>query len=423
MTKRSQLCEDIHSPGLSSSTDVMSLPHQSQDPSAPPVLPQELIDCIIDQLQDRKTDLSTCALVGRTWLYSSRKHLFRVLSCRPQLSNRGQVENNVAGPVFAPHIPPLVHRLSFDCAQSPLHLAMLLRISSFTQLRHLTLSNIPLRNLHQTEACHHFPVFLKQCPELEHLALIKVDLQDIRQLSFPPGRHIPHLRSLTLQSLTCSDSDVQGFVSFSPDDQMELEALELEDVDPDVVDLMFCRPDSPFSLSALQWLRLGDDCHDEVLQNYGSSITHLSLHPPIPSYISQLNSLTLPKLRHLTISGNDFKHDAIPSILQQLGHSGLGLQTLVLGITISSAGYPEINSGHDKLICEFIRSMPSLERVVLRLKRKFTLKYPMSHPLVMVLRQREILLHLPETVESDKLVVEIEWDKEESRKLGLSRSK
>jgi len=251
-------------------------------------LPQELIDSIIDQLQDSRRDLLACALVGHAWLSQCRKHLFRVISCGPELSKPGETSEvplfRIArAPIFAQHIPPLVHQLTFDCAYSPELLTMLLRSSSFIQLRHLTLSNVPLRHLHHTET-RSLPEFLGQCPSLEHLALVKVPMRDISQLCSPDRLRNSRLRSLTLHSLTCTeDIAEQAEDTLLTGPRVELETLELKDVDPDLVDMLFCRHSSPFTLSSLKELRLGDDGFEDLLREFGSSITHLSLHPPIAS--------------------------------------------------------------------------------------------------------------------------------------------
>lgn len=45
------------------------------DTSCRPVVPQELIDKIIDELQEEREVLKTCALICRSWLHRSRCHL------------------------------------------------------------------------------------------------------------------------------------------------------------------------------------------------------------------------------------------------------------------------------------------------------------------------------------------------------------
>ncbi|KIK52090.1 hypothetical protein GYMLUDRAFT_180546, partial [Collybiopsis luxurians FD-317 M1] len=50
------------------------------DAGAASQCPQELVDCIIDELSDSKADLFSCSLVSRSWLQRARKHLFRSIS-------------------------------------------------------------------------------------------------------------------------------------------------------------------------------------------------------------------------------------------------------------------------------------------------------------------------------------------------------
>ena len=56
--------------------------------------PPELVDRTIDHLHDDKPSLRACTLVSRSWLNTSRHHLFRTLLVRP----RGQ--DTLAGQEF-----------------------------------------------------------------------------------------------------------------------------------------------------------------------------------------------------------------------------------------------------------------------------------------------------------------------------------
>lgn len=49
----------------------------------PPYLPQELVDSIIDYVDNDRSTLLSCALVSRSWLHSSRYHLFANISLSP----------------------------------------------------------------------------------------------------------------------------------------------------------------------------------------------------------------------------------------------------------------------------------------------------------------------------------------------------
>lgn len=52
--------------------------------------PPELIDVIIDHLYWDLTTLRTCSLVARSWLPSSRYHLFRAITLSPKLASSGK---------------------------------------------------------------------------------------------------------------------------------------------------------------------------------------------------------------------------------------------------------------------------------------------------------------------------------------------
>jgi hypothetical protein len=47
------------------------------------ILPQELIDSVIDHCHDDHSTLKTCALVCKTWLPSSRSHIFHAITLQP----------------------------------------------------------------------------------------------------------------------------------------------------------------------------------------------------------------------------------------------------------------------------------------------------------------------------------------------------
>lgn len=49
-----------------------------------PTLPSEIILSIIDCLRDDPSTLATCGLVGRSWVYRSRYHLFHTLKLREE---------------------------------------------------------------------------------------------------------------------------------------------------------------------------------------------------------------------------------------------------------------------------------------------------------------------------------------------------
>ncbi|THU77144.1 hypothetical protein K435DRAFT_703039, partial [Dendrothele bispora CBS 962.96] len=47
------------------------------------MLPQELVDSIIDHLFDDPVSLKTCALVSKSWLPSTRHHIFHHIRLDP----------------------------------------------------------------------------------------------------------------------------------------------------------------------------------------------------------------------------------------------------------------------------------------------------------------------------------------------------
>jgi hypothetical protein len=56
--------------------------------SPPPYLPQELVDAVIDYVDDDRASLLACARVSRSWLHSSRHHLFASIALSPHSQSK-----------------------------------------------------------------------------------------------------------------------------------------------------------------------------------------------------------------------------------------------------------------------------------------------------------------------------------------------
>lgn len=147
----------------------------------PPLLPQELIDHIIDQLHNNTTSLKACAVVSRAWLPSSRLHLL----------SQTQVNESHFHEFF---------KFTRDCEHGPQY------------IRRLTLNG---QLSQHTGAPNHVPVtpavlssILSHLPHIEHLFLFMVLLREeesnprSKPILIPPlPRSIPpmyNLKSLTL---------------------------------------------------------------------------------------------------------------------------------------------------------------------------------------------------------------------------------
>ncbi|KDR82391.1 hypothetical protein GALMADRAFT_151529 [Galerina marginata CBS 339.88] len=78
------------------------------------IFPQELTDQIIEELQDDIVALKSCSLVCRSWLFSSRGHLFRKLIFTR--NNAAQLSTFITGPPRSA-IPPYVRRIEFHGAE------------------------------------------------------------------------------------------------------------------------------------------------------------------------------------------------------------------------------------------------------------------------------------------------------------------
>lgn len=89
-----------------------------------PYLPQELVDSIIDHVDSDRNTLFACALVSRSWLHSSRYHLFDNISFHPQANLPPQqlcaqlYHMLQESPVIIPYIR---HLQIFEGSVPPLH--------------------------------------------------------------------------------------------------------------------------------------------------------------------------------------------------------------------------------------------------------------------------------------------------------------
>lgn len=86
---------------------------------------QELVDTVIDFLFDDKETLSSCCLVNRQWVPSSRLHLFRTISieCRPDRGLDKMIMNSpsnvIPGLGDSPMLARILHAFTEFVARSP----------------------------------------------------------------------------------------------------------------------------------------------------------------------------------------------------------------------------------------------------------------------------------------------------------------
>ena len=107
----------------------------------PVAFPLELVDWVIDHLYDDKSSLRRCALVSRSWLNTSRYHLFRTLIVRPRRENTAAGQEFTAFRSFlrdTPHISFHIRELGLGDAHHPLGhgLAQLCKHALCDILRH-----------------------------------------------------------------------------------------------------------------------------------------------------------------------------------------------------------------------------------------------------------------------------------------------
>ncbi|RPD53069.1 hypothetical protein L226DRAFT_347986 [Lentinus tigrinus ALCF2SS1-7] len=124
-------------------------------PLSKPHFPAELVDVVIDFLHDDPRTLKTCALVSRSWLISSRYHLFHTYT----ISDRLKAQNCVIFFKITPDVAPYVRRLEvkrgFDHFIEFSELVNVLH--SLPSIRSLAISEIsigkpqPRQNTHEPE--------------------------------------------------------------------------------------------------------------------------------------------------------------------------------------------------------------------------------------------------------------------------------
>jgi hypothetical protein len=172
-----------------------------------PRLPSEITDRIIDFLHDSQTDLRTCALVCRTWLASSRFHLFEKIhinSAGGYFACRKLYKAIQQSPDIALHVRALtyshVHTTHPDPPMPIEPVSKLLR--SFTMLR-----NLQIRLIFWTRLTREVRESIRTLLALPTLVCLAVDSVYCSRLEHFTNLIRPHLKRLEVSNLVFLDND------------------------------------------------------------------------------------------------------------------------------------------------------------------------------------------------------------------------
>jgi hypothetical protein len=153
-------------------------------------LPPELTDAIIDMLHDNRAALAACALVCRSWVPASRRHLFSQVAIAPNnCTDAANLLSSVIGT-----IAPAVQNLMLNRVDSLIGLREI--TGTLSNVRHLSLQVL---SRHETWISS-LPVLVPilQCLQSLHLRDIEIKTPDVLLLLM---RNSPQLRSISFDTV------------------------------------------------------------------------------------------------------------------------------------------------------------------------------------------------------------------------------
>ncbi|KAK0202151.1 hypothetical protein DFS33DRAFT_1386445 [Desarmillaria ectypa] len=283
------------------------------------VLPQELIDAIIDENHIDKATLRTCSLVSRSWTYPSQRRIFSHISFNHQSCHyhplqgrrRRDIERFNSFISVHPHLATLVKSIEVSplldayllgttleklfnlesiylhlCGYSWDELSLSMRDTLITAFRSLRLTQLEIRDglfLHYAD----FLALLGTCRYLKHLSLSAISCED---------------------SVCCEN--LEGSARFPSGLELELRSLALSLCEPHSALVQVLRPS--INVSSLQRLLvLTDGSGDlvkrtkvtkEILQQLnGSPLEHLVLNICLGEPLSNLIDISHLRSIHVKL--------------------------------------------------------------------------------------------------------------------------
>ncbi|KAL0061507.1 hypothetical protein AAF712_011650 [Marasmius tenuissimus] len=285
-----------------------------------PILPPEILEQIVDELEGSFPALKSCSLVCHDWLARTRRHLFRSITLPPTDHNLPNTFEDISPATFdgtsvlgllhsSPFLTNYVRRLTLDfrysaqlvCASEPYLVDLVPRMK---QLVHLTLFMFPIHNLSSS---------------MERL--LKSDLLNCQpSIADHNNRLLSSLEHLTLIGLVLkripSEQEADEVARPPKDDpaglpkkRARLHSLELGQMSVfPLFSALFTDPNALFDLTALRRVKIRDIgalfFYAELWRVVGSSITHLDFE--VGKYVRdeyvQPHFSSFTSLTHLTLS-------------------------------------------------------------------------------------------------------------------------
>ncbi|KAJ7114065.1 hypothetical protein C8R44DRAFT_881614 [Mycena epipterygia] len=204
-------------------------------------LAQELVDHIIGFLRDSPRDLSTCALVARSWVFVAQSHVFRNASFKSEstpLENEYRLARFQETLSTSPHLIRLVRQLHIDLYEVSTELFVTICNLPFTHLEEIRVlypppSPLALQQLLSLPSLLRLemrggrlePQIWDRCFSLRHLNL---HYYEESTESHPTRQSSP----IRLESLRITNSDhVCNWLTNTPFDFSGLKALSLDHAD------------------------------------------------------------------------------------------------------------------------------------------------------------------------------------------------
>ncbi|KAF9443191.1 hypothetical protein P691DRAFT_680026 [Macrolepiota fuliginosa MF-IS2] len=324
-------------------------------------LPQELVDSIIEYVGDDRSTLCSCALVSRSWLHSSRYHLFANISLSPHIQGNippQQLCAQLYGVLQeSPAIVPYIRSLQiFDGGLPPHRTAQWISnertlpplLKLLTHLRQLELSASSACNVIQWKSLpftlQNAICTLLKLPSLTYLRLHSWTFPNLASIAAVLSS-CQHLKCLSLSAVAvCEDLDNTHHSEppdTIPNDEFSsgsdtantraptpsLEVLTLDYVNFGYLGYWLFAPPSPISFSNLRELRISHSADplvvEQILLSIGPSLEHLHLKPGSWDVFpfDLRNNLNLKSLR-LTLEVPETALSWCTTLLSSLSPSG-----------------------------------------------------------------------------------------------------
>ncbi|KAJ8084821.1 hypothetical protein PM082_003598 [Marasmius tenuissimus] len=303
-----------------------------------PILPPEILEQIVDELEGSFPALKSCSLVCHDWLARTRCHLFRSITLPPTDHNLPNTFEDISPATFdgtsvlgllhsSPFLTNYVRRLTLDfrysaqlvCASEPYLVDLIPRMK---QLVHLTLFMFPIHNLSSSMERLLKSDLLNASPLLRTITIDSCVFEDARSFwdILHHASQLSSLEHLTLIGLVLkrlpSEQEVDEIAKSPKDDpaglpkkRARLHSLELGQMSVfPLFSALFTDPNALFDLTALRRVKIRDIgalfFYAELWRVVGSSITHLDFE--VGKYVRdeyvQPHFSSFTSLTHLTLS-------------------------------------------------------------------------------------------------------------------------